>query len=101
MRSLTLVLALTLPLGVALPALGQSVTVTGANGGTLSKDRTCLRGNGAANCETTTTATGANGQTASKTRFRTSEPGSSTTTVDRTGSNGQTRDRSRTVTVSR
>jgi len=81
----------------ALPAAAQSVTVTGNNGGTIQKNRDCLRGGGTAMCQTSATATTANGQTATRDRTRVTGDGSSTTTVSRVGANGQTGGRTRQV----
>lgn len=95
--------ALVLPLGLALPALpamAQNVTVTTGNGGTIDKSRDCIRGNGAANCETSTTATTAGGQSATKNRLRTTEAGASTTTVTGSGPGGDSKSRTRKLTFS-
>lgn len=83
---------------LALPAAAQSVTVTGNNGGSLQKNRDCLRANGQATCSTSAIATTPNGQTATRNRTRITGNGSSTTTISRMGANGQTGGRSRLVT---
>ena len=66
----------------------------------MSKDRDCIRGNGAANCETTSTATTANGKTATKNRLRTTDAGGTTTTVSGMGPNGQSGTKTRKITRS-
>ncbi|MDK3016158.1 hypothetical protein [Pseudodonghicola flavimaris] len=85
-------------LAIALPAAAQSVTVTGNNGGTIQKNRECLRGAGSAMCQTSATATTANGQSATRNRTRVTGDGQSTTSVSRMGPNGQTGGRTRQVT---
>ena len=94
-------LAVILPLALTAPAFAQNVTVTTGNGGTMSKNRDCVRGTGSANCSTTTAATTAGGQTVSKTHDRTTDASGTSTTVQSTGPNGQSNERSRKVVVSR
>jgi hypothetical protein len=95
---LTAMLALPVSLTLALtPALAE-VTVTGMNGGTMTKSRDCLRTEGQAECVTGTTYTGAGGQTATKERVRSTVPGASTTDVTLTGPDGNTRTRKRLIT---
>lgn len=93
----------TLLLGAALlaaqPVLAKSLTVTGANGGTIQTSRDCTRGSGQASCATSSTATSPSGQTATKARTRVTAAGSSATTVTRTGPNGQSNTRTRTWSV--
>lgn len=94
-------IALTLPLALGQPVLAQNVTVTGSNGGTIQKDRSCDRANGVANCSVATTGTSASGQSFTKDRLRTTQAGNSTTTVNRTGAGGQTNSRTRSVLITR
>lgn len=100
MTSMKFALALILPLGLAMPAAAQNVTVTTGNGGTVSKNRDCIRGNGASNCQTSTTATTAGGQSATKDRLRTTDAGGTTTTISGSGPNGQSASKTRKITVS-
>ncbi|SIN86548.1 hypothetical protein [Vannielia litorea] len=93
MKTLLLTAALLLPAA----AMAQSVTVTGQNGGTLQKDRSCTRADGTANCTVATTRTGPQGATSSKLRSRVTTAGASDTTVTRTGPRGTTRTRTRSV----
>lgn len=97
MKPLSILTALAL--AVALPAAAQNVTITGGNGGTIQKNRDCMRQAGSAECATTTTATTAHGQTVSKQRLRMTGDGTSSTTVNRTGPSGQTNTRSRKIVV--
>lgn len=98
MTSLKYALILMLPLGLTTPAFAQNVVVTTDKGGTMTKDRDCIRGNGAANCQATSTATTAGGQSVSKDRLRTTDAGGTTTSVTNTGPNGQTAGKTRKVT---
>ncbi|QDC09284.1 hypothetical protein FHY55_08535 [Oceanicola sp. D3] len=93
MKTLILATALLMPAA----AMAQSVTITGHNGGTIQKDRSCARGDGTASCEVATTRTGPGGATATKLRSRTTTAGASDTTITRTGPRGTIRTRSRTV----
>ncbi len=87
MKTTALALALILASGAA---SAQSTTVTLDNGGVIASDRDCIRGNGTAACQKSTTATTAGGQTASKTRLRTADSTGVTTSVSGAGPNGQT-----------
>ncbi len=93
--------ALMLPLTFAAPGFAQNVTVTTGNGGTMTKDRTCMVDGQMVICDTMTTGTTAGGQTASRNRQRTVEQGGATTTVTGTGPNGESNTRSRTLLVTR
>ncbi len=84
-----------------LSAMAQTVSVETGRGGSMTKDRDCLRGNGQASCQTTTSVTTPNGQTAGKTRTRTSDGSGTQTTVTGTGPNGETRSSTRKISVSR
>lgn len=105
MKIRTLLTATLLALPLALPmdgaASAQSMTVTTQNGGTVQKNRDCVRVAGQADCHVTTTATTASGQTATKSRARTTTAGQSTTNVSTTGPNGGTNTRGRTVIITR
>jgi hypothetical protein len=98
-RALLTAALLTLPM--AGTAGAQSMTVTTQNGGTVVKDRSCLRVAGQAECQVATTATSATGQTATRLRSRTTTAGQSTTTVSTTGPNGGTHTRGRNVIITR
>jgi hypothetical protein len=93
-----LALALIVPLMLSAPAMAQSVTMTTGNGGTVVKSRDCIRGNGVAQCEGTTTATTAAGQTVSKNRVRTTDAYGSTSTITNSGPGGESNSRTRRVT---
>lgn len=93
--------ALMLPLTFAAPGFAQNVTVTTGNGGTMTKDRTCMVDGQMVICDTMTTGTTGGGQTASRNRQRTVEQGGATTTVTGTGPNGESNTRSRTLLVTR
>lgn len=97
----TLLTAALLALPMAGTVSAQSLTVTTQNGGTVQKNRDCVRVAGQADCQVTTTATTAAGQTATKSRARTTTAGQSTTTVSTTGPNGGTNTRGRTVIITR
>jgi hypothetical protein len=97
MRRLALAATLILPL-FALPALAESVVITGTNGGTIERSRDCTRADGQARCTTSTRYTGVEGKTAFKSRVRTTEPGLSVSEIEVTGPLGETRTRKRTVT---
>jgi hypothetical protein len=96
MKRILLASALVLPLSLA-PAFAEGVTITGSNGGTITKNRDCARADGTAECQTGTTYTGADGQTASKSRLRTTGDGQSSNEVTWTGPEGQTTGRKRLV----
>lgn len=101
-RLATALFALALALPATAPvAQAQGITVTGANGGTIQRNRDCSRGSGTARCTVSSTATGANGQSATRERVRTTTAGSSGTTVTGTGPQGSTMQRSRLITVTR
>ncbi|WP_138465656.1 hypothetical protein [Poseidonocella sp. HB161398] len=92
--------ALLAALALALPAGGavaQSATVTLDNGGELTRNRDCIRGNGMAACETSSTATTAGGQSATKNRLRTTDSSGTTTSVNSMGPNGQTAGRTKNI----
>jgi hypothetical protein len=84
-----------LALTFALPAGAQTVTITGANGGTIQKSRDCLRQGGSATCAVNT----ANGQSATKQRLRVTGEGASSTTINRTAPSGETYTRTRKIVV--
>ena len=101
-RLATPLLALALALPATAPvAQAHSVTVTGANGGTIQRDRDCSRSSGTARCTVSGTATGPNGQIATRERVRTTTAGSSSTTVTGAGPQGSTTYRARRIIVTR
>ena len=91
MKTILLTAALLMPAA----AMAQSVTLTGQNGGTIQKDRSCARGDGTASCEVSTLRTGPEGATSSKLYTRTTSAGAHEATLTRTGPRGTTRTRSR------
>jgi hypothetical protein len=94
-------LALLLPLAFATPVFAQNVTITNGNGGTVEKNRDCVRENGQVVCGTSTTATTANGQTVSKDRQRTTTSEGTTSTMTCVGPTGEPGPCSRTVQITR
>ncbi len=93
MKTILIAVALLMPAA----AMAQSVTVTGQDGGTIQKDRSCARAEGTANCAIATTRTGPQGATSSKYRARTTTAGASDTVITNTGPGGDTRSRTRSV----
>lgn len=99
MKRITFCTAFTIAMAMTLPAMAQTVTATGNNGGSVGTTHSCARGDKSANCTNTTTATSASGQTAQKTHARSTSQGGSTTTTTR-AANGQSNTRARSVAVS-
>jgi hypothetical protein len=97
MLKLALATALMLPVTMA-PALAETLTVVGPNGGTIEKSRDCSRGDGQAECTVDTVRTSPGGKVSTKTRVRTTKPGESVARITVTGPGGETRTRERTVT---
>lgn len=101
MKRIPIVAALALPLFAATAALAQNtgVTVTGSNGGTIQRDRSCTRSAGQAECTIQGTATTPSGEvyTRERERSRTTGDGQSASSVQATGPAGNTRTRTRLV----
>ena len=95
----TLMIPALIALFAAPAAFAGTLTMTGNNGGTIEKNRDCVRVEGSAECAVNTTKTSPGGETASKERTRTTGGGSSATTVTRTGPGGQTNTRKRLISV--
>ncbi|WP_460272199.1 hypothetical protein [Celeribacter sp. ULVN23_4] len=93
-------LALIVPLAATAPAYARGLTVTTDNGGSVSKEHTCIQGNDMVTCESVTTGTNAAGESVSRGVVRTND-GSGTdveTTLIAPDGSSQTRNRGIIVT---
>jgi hypothetical protein len=79
---------------LTVPAFAENITVTGANGGSLTSQGSCQSGSGGVKCASNTTLTAPNGKTSTRARVTTAAHGQITSTLSGTRINGKSFGRS-------